>query len=157
MRFADLLENLTSTFGTRLLETQSGGLEPYVRVASADWPDLARHLRDRCGLDYLACLTSVDRGDGLEAIYHVERMDAGRLGIAVRISVPYDAPEIPSVAQLWRTADWHEREAFDLMGIRFPGHPNLKRILCAEDWVGHPLRKDYQSPDYYHGIRNNVV
>ena len=64
-----------------------------------------------------------------------------------------ELPELPSVASVWSTADWHEREVYDLMGVRFTDHPNPRRILCPEDWVGHPLRKDYEMPLEYHGIR----
>ena len=64
-----------------------------------------------------------------------------------------ELPEIPTVTGVWKIADWHERETFDLVGINFVGHPNLVRILCAEDWVGHPLRKDYEFPLEYHGMR----
>jgi NADH-quinone oxidoreductase subunit C len=63
-------------------------------------------------------------------------------------------PRIPTLENVYRTADWHERESFDLMGIEFEGHHNLIRILCAEDWEGHPLRKDYVMPEYYHDIPN---
>ena len=77
--------------------------------------------------------------------------------LEVHVDLPRDTPTIDSITHLWGGADWHEREAWDLMGIVFTGHHNLVRILCAEDWEGHPLRKDYKSPDYYHGIRNNVV
>jgi NADH-quinone oxidoreductase subunit C len=62
-------------------------------------------------------------------------------------------PEVPTVSGVWSTADWHEREVYDLSGVYFTGHPNLRRILCPEDWVGHPLRKDYEMPLEYHGIR----
>ena len=66
---------------------------------------------------------------------------------------PGELPELPSVSDLWSTADWHEREVYDLSGVYFTNHPNMRRILCPEDWVGHPLRKDYEMPLEYHGIR----
>ena len=66
---------------------------------------------------------------------------------------PGALPEVPSVAGVWRTADWHEREVYDLVGIFFSNHPDLRRILLADDWLGHPLRKDYEYPLEYHGIR----
>lgn len=66
---------------------------------------------------------------------------------------PGELPEVPSVTHLWPAADWHEREVYDLSGVRFVGHPELLRILLSEDWVGHPLRKDYEFPLEYHGIR----
>ncbi len=154
-----LFEKLRQKFGPRIIESDENGLVPSVRIEPATWPELAQSLRDDFRLDYLSCLTGIDRGkgQGLDAIYHVERMDAARLSISVRIRVPYENPVIPTVEHIWRTADWHEREAYDLLGFRFEGHHNLVRILCAEDWEGHPLRKDYKSPDTYHGVRNNVV
>ena len=62
-------------------------------------------------------------------------------------------PEVPTVCGVWKTADWQEREVFDLLGVAFVGHPDPRRILLADDWVGHPLRKDYEFPLEYHGIR----
>lgn len=155
----ELVDRVKAHFGDRILEADLAAMEPFVRVAPETWPELALFLRDACGTDYLGCLTGIDRGkgQGLEAVYHVERMEASRTGIAVKVKVPYENPVIPTVEHVWRTADWHEREAWDLLGIRFEGHHNLVRILCAEDWEGHPLRKDYKAPDFYHGVKNNVV
>ena len=79
-----------------------------------------------------------------------------RHSFAIKVYTPRENPSIPSVVDLWAAADWHEREAFDLLGIDFPGHPDLRRILCADDWEGHPLRKDYQFPREYHGIPGSV-
>ena len=64
-------------------------------------------------------------------------------------------PAVPSVTSVWRTADWHEREAYDLMGIHFTGHPDMRRLFLPEDWQGHPLRKDYTEQERYHGITVN--
>ena len=81
--------------------------------------------------------------------------------MCIKVKVPRDNPHVASVADVWPTADWHEREAYDLMGIVFDGHPDSvedsdgrhpRRILCPDDWVGHPLRKDYVFPMEYHGI-----
>ena len=69
---------------------------------------------------------------------------------------PRGDAKVDSLAPLWSGANWHERECFDLSGVTFTGHPDLRRILCAPDWEGHALRKDYKAPDYYHGIQNNV-
>ena len=71
---------------------------------------------------------------------------------AIRVEVPRSSATIPSVAALWPAADWHEREAYDMFGIEFTDHPDLRRILCPDDWVGYPLRKDYEFPLEYHGI-----
>ena len=70
----------------------------------------------------------------------------------LKVNAARDDPQVPSVADVWRHADWQEREVFDLLGVRFPGHPDLRRILMPEDWPGHPLRKDFVEPEVYHGI-----
>ena len=94
----------------------------------------------------------------MELIYHLSStVHRHRLVLKVCLprwldDQPGQLPEVPSVSGIWSTAEWHEREVFDLLGVRFQGHPDLRRILCPEDWVGHPLRKDYQMPAEYHGI-----
>ncbi|HEY2841081.1 MAG TPA: NADH-quinone oxidoreductase subunit C, partial [Pirellulales bacterium] len=95
----------------------------------------------------------------LELVYHLWSIP-NKTSLVLKVMLPRwqndvagQIPEVPSVAGVWSTADWHEREVYDLSGVRFIGHPNLRRILCPEDWVGHPLRKDYEMPLEYHGIR----
>lgn len=74
--------------------------------------------------------------------------------VTIESSVPLGKLEIDSAVQLWRSADWLERECYDLLGVQYTGHPDLRRIMLPEDWEGHPLRKDYVSPDSYHGVEN---
>jgi NADH-quinone oxidoreductase subunit C len=95
----------------------------------------------------------------IEMVYHLWST-AARASLVIKVILPRWAdgkpgqpPEVPSVAGVWRTADWHEREVYDLSGVWFTGHPDLRRILCPEDWEGYPLRKDYEMPAEYHGIR----
>jgi NADH-quinone oxidoreductase subunit C len=71
----------------------------------------------------------------------------------VKVDLDRARPIVPSVYSIWKAADWHEREAFDLLGIQFEGHPDLRRLLMPADWEGHPLRKDYQEQNYYRGIK----
>ena len=71
----------------------------------------------------------------------------------LKVVLDREKPEVDSVVDFWRTAEWHEREAFDLIGVKFLGHPDLRRILLPADWEGHPLRKDYQHQEYYRGIK----
>jgi len=94
-------------------------------------------------------------GGVIEVIYC---LDSTRFlhSLILKVRLPRGAPRIATVENVWRTADWHEREAFDLVGVEFVGHHNLIRILCAEDWVGHPLRRDYVAPDTYHGLKNVI-
>jgi NADH-quinone oxidoreductase subunit C len=107
--------------------------------------DIARQLKDELGYNFLVDLTGVDympRKPRFEVVYHLMNFETKA---RLRLKVQSDAlhPEVPSLTSLWPIANWLEREAFDLMGIKFTGHPNLKRILLYEGFEGHPLRKDY--------------
>ncbi|MCS7084516.1 MAG: NADH-quinone oxidoreductase subunit C [Bacteroidia bacterium] len=104
--------------------------------------------------DRLECVSGVDFGDRLAVYYHLHSLTRGHR-VVLRVEIPAEpAPELPSVADVWRAADWHEREIFDLFGVRFAGHPDLRRILLPDDWPGHPLRKNYRPPEAYAGIPN---
>ncbi len=101
--------------------------------------------------DYLMCISGVDKGTELQTVYHLYSMKH-KHRVALRCAVSKDDPIVPSLCQVWPAANWHEREAWDMFGIRFNNHPDHRRILCADDWEGHPLRKDYKAPESFHGI-----
>ena len=121
------------------------------------------HLSDLCAVDYLEAdpvkAARFPYQPHLEVVYHLSSYATRKHCVLKaplprwRNDVPGQLPELPSVSHVWPIADWHEREAYDLMGVWFTGHPNLVRMLMPEDWQGHPLRKDYNWPDEYHGIR----
>jgi NADH-quinone oxidoreductase subunit C len=169
-----IAEVLRQQFGGAITSADFQSAHPHVVVDPAAWPRVARFLRDdpRLRFNLLRCISSLDllEDDQLAAVYDLDACDGsvgtGRLwtrrhAFCIRVVVPRAAPRIPSVADVWPAADWHEREAYDLMGIVFEGHPDSvdgpdgphpRRILCPDDWEGHPLRKDYVFPMEYHGI-----
>jgi len=109
---------------------------------------------DQTFFDMLSCLTGIDNGPEsgtMEVIYHLNSIPF-QLQLALKVVLPRAELIVSSVVSVWKTANWHEREAFDLFGIHFANHPDLRRILLPEDWEGHPLRKDYQAQEKYHGI-----
>ena len=106
------------------------------------------------GFNYLQFQCGIDLGPGqqLVSMYHLIKVsdNASRpLELRLKVFLPRENPKVPSVYWIWKTADWQERESYDMFGIIYEGHPNLKRMLMPEDWVGWPLRKDYISPDFY--------
>jgi len=151
----EIYEKLKSQFGESILEfTDEAPSDPFIVVQSNKFFDICLFLRDdeTLAFDYLVNLSSVDYGEKLAAVYHFYSLTF-KHRIVLKVFVPRDNPKIPSVETIWRTADWHEREAYDMMGIIFEGHHNLIRILNPYDWEGYPLRKDYQTPEEYHGMK----
>lgn len=105
--------------------------------------------------DSLSCLTAIDNGveaDTMEVIYNLYSIPFD-VHLMLKVTLDRSDSVVDSVSDIWRTANWHEREAFDLLGIRFSNHPDLRRILLPNDWEGHPLRKDYTEMETYHGMR----
>ena len=133
---------------------------PRVHVPVADWRAVAEFLHGEPSLsfDWLACLSGVDyAAEGrMAVVYDLWSVTHGHRFAVKAFTPDRAAPRVPTVTDLWPAADWHEREAFDLLGIVFDGHPDPRRILLADDWVGHPLRKDYDFPKEYHGIPANL-
>lgn len=97
------------------------------------------------GFDFLVLISSVETKKGFQSVYTIESTKTKK-SLRIKVTVPKDAPVIPSISHIWSTANWYEREAYDMMGIKYSGHPDLKRILNPENWEGYPLRKDYIPP-----------
>jgi NADH-quinone oxidoreductase subunit C len=118
-----------------------------VGVDPAGWEGFARVLRKGEGLDfdYLFCVTGVDWKTHFTMVYHLTSTEH-RHTVVVKVKLERDRPVIRTVADIWRTAEFHEREVYDLFGIEFTGHPDLRRLFMTDDWKGWPLRKDYEDP-----------
>ena len=126
----------------------------WIQLKPENWLEIAKWLKSNESLyfDSLQCNTGMDLGEGiLESRYNLHSMKHLHK-IEIRIKVSVEKPDIPSVEKVWRVADWFERETYDMFGINFIGHRDLRRILLPEDWEGWPLRKDYEEQETYHGI-----
>lgn len=168
------VERLKAQFGDKIVGDNLTAIDPWIEVAPHGLVEVCQYLRDQPDLrfDMLNCITGVDyletdakkaaKNDWqprFEVVYHLSSLK-NKTTLVLKVILPRwkndqpgQLPEVPSVAKVWSTADWHERETYDLCGVWFTGHPDMRRILCPEDWVGHPLRKDYEMPLEYHGIR----
>ncbi len=127
--------------------------DPFCVVKREALLDVCRYLRDdpETQFDLCSCVSGVDDTKDFWVVWHLYSVPRNHRAV-LKVRVPKDDATAPSTASLWRTADWHERETYDMYGIRFEGHPDLRRILLPEDWPGYPLRKDYEFPDEYQGI-----
>ncbi len=168
------LDRLKKNFGDKITGANFENIDPWIEVSPGGLVEVCRYLRDEPDLkfDMLSCISGVDYFEPdakkaakvtwqphTEVVYHLWSVKH-RTSLVLKVILPRwkkdqtgEIPDVPTVSGVWSTADWHEREVYDLSGINFVGHPNLRRILCPEDWVGHPLRKDYEQPLEYHGIR----
>lgn len=105
--------------------------------------------------DMLSCITAIDNGaeaGTIDVVYNLYSIPFN-VHFALKVTVQRDKAVLDSVESIWKTANWHEREAYDMFGITFAGHPDLRRILLPADWEGHPLRKDYKQQEYYRGVK----
>jgi len=152
----EIFDKLKTQFGEAILEAKlEGNPDVYIKVAAKNIKEIGMFLRDENDLqfDFLSCLSGVDLGKGnLGVVYNLASIKL-KHKITLKVEVPVADAHVPSVESVWRTADWHERECYDLVGIIFDGHPDLRRILLPNDWEGFPLRKDYKVPEFYHGMK----
>lgn len=144
-------------------EIHYGGLQPSLQINKDYLLDVCLLLRNSPDyyFDFLADIAAVDLfpEERFEVVFQLTSIPF-QYQLTLKVSLPNsrkkeDLPSLPSVSSVWKTAEWHEREAFDLMGIFFTGHPDLRRILMPDDWEGFPLRKDYEDPASYHQIPIN--
>ncbi|MDY3561281.1 NADH-quinone oxidoreductase subunit C [Gemmata sp. JC673] len=175
MTAGEIIALLQSQFGSVITGAKADALDPFVTVEPAELVNVCVFLRDDSRLKFalLNDITGVDYLEPdpkkvakagfephVEVLYHLSSFAFPGRRFTLKLVLPRwkgdqpgQLPEVPSLSGVWKTADWHEREVYDLVGVFFTGHPNLVRILLNDDWVGHPLRKDYEFPLEYHGIR----
>ncbi|MCX6148917.1 MAG: NADH-quinone oxidoreductase subunit C [Ignavibacteriales bacterium] len=158
-------------FQDKVIEFKNVQFEPHIIVDPKSIKEIGLFLRDEAELDFdsMMCLSGVDDANGekktdedgsttiiggtLSVYYHLHSILKNHK-VTLKVSTPREEPEVESVESVWRTADWHEREAFDMFGIKFLNHPDLRRILIPDDWeAGYPLRKDYKNPEFYQGMK----
>ena len=139
----EVLAHLRQRFGAKLVDAKV--VRPLVAEVAIDRADLlavCQYLKEALAFEHLGCISAVDWKDHYESVYHVENYYNGCV-VQVNARIPHDDPKIASVCGLWNAANYHEREAWDLMGIVYEGHPNLERILLPKDFKFFPLRKDF--------------
>lgn len=153
-----IAERLQQKFGDKVQQAALEGGNPAVVVAAEAIAELAAFCKGdpELAFENLMCLAAVDypkeTPPRFELVY-VLYSYARRHRFCLKVHLPRESPAAPTVEGVWGVANWHEREAFDLFGIRFEGHSDLRRILLPDDWEGHPLRKDWQDPEFYNGMR----
>lgn len=116
-----------------------------ITIGPAQWQDLAMALKKSLQYDYLFCVTAVDWRTHFTMVYHLTST-IHRHTLVIKVKLDHGNPKIRTVSDIWRTAEFHEREAYDLFGIAFTDHPDLRRLFMTDDWKGWPLRKDYEDP-----------
>jgi NADH-quinone oxidoreductase subunit C len=161
---SEIIEQLRTVFGEKLGAWRESNSEnayqrrmgSYLEIAEPSAiRDIAFFLRDEPSLafDSLLLISSLDNGDGsVSIIYHLDSTKHSHQ-LILKVTLTSEVPVVPSVTPVWLHANWQEREAWDMMGIRFSGHPDHRRILLDDDYPGHPLRKDFKEPDFYHGMK----
>jgi len=152
-----LHDRLAVKFGERIAAFQADALQPWTVVAADAIAEAAAFAKADPALafDNLMCLAAADYPKDtpprMELVYHLFSYTHRHTHV-LKVMLPREGALVPSVEGVWGVANWHEREAFDMFGIGFTGHSDLRRILLPDDWEGHPLRKDWVDPEFYNGM-----
>jgi NADH-quinone oxidoreductase subunit C len=150
-------DRLAQKFGEQITAFQAEALQPWVVVAPSAIAEVAAFVKADPDLvfDNLMCLSGVDypkeTPPRLEVVYHLLSYTHHHTFV-LKVHLPREDARVPTVENTWGVANWHEREAYDMFGIVFEGHSDLRRILLPDDWAGYPLRKDWVDPDFYNGM-----
>lgn len=158
MTFSEITEQIGQTFGEgSILEIDEKCTPGAIVLEAVSLIENMQKLQadDQLYFDQLSCITGLDNGpeaNSMEVIYQLYSIPFNH-HLTVKVRLDREQPVLPSLTSVWKSADWHEREAFDLLGIQFENHPDLRRILLPADWEGHPLRKDYEHQEYYRGVK----
>jgi len=145
MTHEEAFASLNKSFGEKIQRKAEFRGETTYTIATSDLREIAKFCRDELSFDYLLDITSIDNfGEEprFEIVYHLYSMSRG-VHLRLKSRVPEEAGAVDTVSDIWPTANWHEREAYDMMGIKFNGHPDLRRILMWEGYPYFPLRKDF--------------
>lgn len=158
MDTAAIEARLREKFGDAIVSSDLEAIDPFVIVKPEAIAGLASFCKEdeALSLDNLMCLSGVDYpGEDpprMEVVYHLFSYTHGHR-LMLKVQLDREQPKLATVEDTWGVANWHEREAYDLLGIEFEGHSDLRRILLPDDWQGHPLRKDWEDPEFYNGLR----
>jgi NADH-quinone oxidoreductase subunit C len=157
MTINEIHERLKAQFGDDVGPLSEPKVDPFCTVKGDRIREIARFLKETPGLEFDFCedVAGVDqpKRNVIEVVYHLYSYNQ-RHGIVLKVEADRASPVVPSVEGVWKAANWMEREIYDLLGVGFTGHPDLRRILLPDDWEGHPLRKDWQEAGGYHGVSN---
>ncbi len=153
MKPQEIAAILTNRYGAQVLESQTEAMNPWSVIDASAILDVCRYMRsdDALSMDHLELLGGVDYKDRIEVVYILYSMKHHHR-YTLKCRLPRENPAVHTVESVWGVANWHERETFDMLGVVFEGHSDMRRILCPDDWEGYPLRKDYQSPKIYREI-----
>ena len=134
-----MIEDLQNQFAEAIQSAEQVGRELRLRVSAPRVPDIARFCKEH-GFTYLADITAVDTGTELRVVYRLVNLENGQ-HLVISVPAARTGGRLPSLCRVFQGAEWPEREVYDLFGVRFDGHPDLRRILLTDDWEGHPLLK----------------